>query len=41
MRCKLGLWFENVRRVRLKNVSVEGQDGEVLLTRGVEKIITE
>ena len=41
MRCKLGLWFENVKRVRLKNVSVEGQDGEVLLTRGVEEIITE
>ena len=40
-RCRLGLWFENVRRVRLKHVVVEGQAGEALLTRGVEEIITE
>ena len=40
-RCRLGLWFENVRSVRLKHVIVEGQAGEALLTRGVEEIITE
>ena len=39
--CKLGLWFENVRRVRLKNVAVEGQVGEAVLTRGVGEIINE
>ena len=37
----MGLWFENVRSVRLKHVIVEGQAGEALLTRGVEEIITE
>ena len=30
-----------VKRVRLKNVTVEGQGGKTLLTRGVEEIITE
>lgn len=40
-RCKLGLWFENVGRVRLKNVEIEGHMGESVLTRGVGEIITE
>ena len=40
-RCRMGLWFENVKRVRLKNVDVEGQEGEVLLTHGVGEIINE
>ncbi len=40
-RCKLGLWFENVKRVRLKNVVIEGQAGEAVLTRGVGEVIAE
>ena len=40
-RCKLGLYFENVRRVTLKDVTLEGQAGEPLVARGVEKVETE
>ena len=40
-RCRMGLYFENVRRVVLKNVTVEGQDGERVVTKNVEKVIAE
>ena len=40
-RCRLGLYFENVRRVALKNVTVEGQSGDAVVPKGVERIITE
>ena len=40
-RCRLGLYFENVRRVVLKNVAVEGQAGEAVVEKGVGAIITE
>lgn len=40
-RCRLGLYFENVRRVALKNVNVEGQVGEPIVARNVDSIIAE
>ena len=40
-RCRLGLYFENVRWVALKNVVVEGQIGDAVVARGVDEIITE
>ena len=40
-RCRLGLYFENVRRVALKNVVVEGQIGDAVVAKGVDAIITE
>ena len=39
--CRLGLWFENVNRVKLKNVVVEGQAGEAVLTRNVGETVVE
>ena len=39
--CRLGLWFENVKRVKLKNVVIEGQAGDAILTRGVEETVVE
>ena len=39
--CRLGLWFENVNRVKLKNVVVEGQAGEAVLTRNVWETVVE
>lgn len=35
--CKQGLYFENVRRVELRNVSVCGADGEEAIYRNVEE----
>ena len=40
-RCRLGLWFENVKRVKLKNVVIEGQTGEAVLTQGVGETVVE
>ena len=40
-RCRLGLYFENVRRVRLKNVVLEGQEGDPIVTKNVSEIIAE
>ena len=40
-RCRLGLYFENVRRVVLRNVDIEGQDGEPVVTLGVDAIVAE
>ena len=39
--CRLGLWFENVKRVKLKNDVIEGQAGDAILTRGVEETVVE
>ncbi|MBQ9437591.1 MAG: glycoside hydrolase family 28 protein [Lachnospiraceae bacterium] len=35
---KLGLYLDNVRRVRLKEVALEGQEGEKLITKHCEEI---
>jgi hypothetical protein len=40
-RCRLGLWFENVKRVRLNNVVIEGQAGDTVLTKGVGETVVE
>ena len=40
-RCRLGLYFENVRRVTLRNVTVTGAAGEDVITRGVGEILRE
>ena len=40
-RCRLGLYFENVRRVALRNVVVEGQLGEPIVTRNVDALVSE
>jgi polygalacturonase len=40
-RCRLGLWFENVKRVRLKNVAIEGQAGDAVLTQEVGETVVE
>lgn len=40
-RCRMGLYFENVRRVVLKNVHIDGQAGEPVVTLGVDEIIAE
>ena len=40
-RCRLGLYLDNVKKVRLKNVSLEGVDGEKLITGSCESVETE
>ena len=40
-RCRLGLYFNNVRRVALKNVRLEGHVGSAVVATGVEEITTE
>ena len=40
-RCRMGLYFENVRRVVLKNVHIDGQAGEPVVTLGVDEIVAE
>ncbi len=37
-RCRLGLYLDNVRRIRLQNVSVENADGEKLITDHYEEL---
>lgn len=39
--CRLGYYFNNVRRVRLVNTHIEGQAGEPVAAFGVGEIITE
>ena len=39
-RCRLGLYFNNVRRVTLQNVTVEGQLGDAVVAMGVESLTT-
>ncbi len=36
--CKLGLYFNSVRRVRLKNVRMSGQDGPPLILEHVDEV---
>ncbi len=40
-RCRMGLYFNNVRKVTLKNVAVEGHDGEAVVQTAVGEVITE
>ncbi len=40
-RCRLGLYLENVRRAVLKNVTVNGQLGEAVVTVGVDELVQE
>ena len=40
-RCRLGFYFENARRVRLRNVRVEGQLGDAVVACGVDSVIEE
>ena len=37
-RCRLGLYFENVRKVNLNNVTVEGHVGEAVVAKNVDEI---
>ncbi len=37
-RCRLGLYLDNVRRIRLNNVRLEGVDGKKLLVGHVEEL---
>lgn len=39
--CRLGLYFDNVRRISLKNVSLEGQAGEKVTASHYESLETE
>ena len=37
-RCRLGMYFDNVREISLKNVKIAGADGETLLADHYEKL---
>ena len=39
--CKRGLYFNSVKKVHLKNVSMSGQDGDRLITLNVDEVIDE
>ncbi len=36
--CKRGLYFNSVKKVSLKNVTMEGQDGPMIITENVEEV---
>ena len=40
-RCKLGLFIENVRRIRVEDVTINGADGESLIASGYEDLHVE
>ncbi len=40
-RCRLGLYLDNVRKVSVKNVRLEGVEGEKLIAGGCESVETE
>ena len=40
-RCKLGLYLENVRRIRVEDVTIKGADGESLIASGYEDLKVE
>ena len=40
-RCRLGLYFDNVRHIRIRNVKLEGVDGEAVLADHYETLETE
>jgi hypothetical protein len=37
--CKMGMYFDNVESLALSNVTVDGAEGEDLITNNVQKII--
>ena len=39
--CRLGFYFNNVRRVALKDVSIQGCEGEPIVLHGVDEITTD
>lgn len=39
--CKLGLYFNRVKKVSLKNVTLSGQNGERIVTENVDEVIDE
>ena len=39
--CKLGLYLDNVRRIRVKNVELAGVEGDGLIANNYEDIVTE
>ncbi len=39
--CKRGLYFNGVKKVHLKNVTMSGQDGQRLITENVDEVIDE
>lgn len=39
--CKLGLYFNRVKKVTLKNVTLSGQNGERIVTENVDEVIDE
>ncbi len=40
-RCKLGLYFNNVKKVQIRNVEIKGQEGELLLTSNCGEVEVE
>ncbi len=40
-RCRLGLYLDNVRKIRLENVALEGVDGEPLIVDHCEELVKE
>lgn len=39
--CKAGMYFDNVKKLTVKNVSIEGNDGEPLIASHVDEVIKE
>ena len=39
--CKRGLYFNRVRHVKLKNVTMSGQDGDRLIAVNVDEVVDE
>ncbi len=39
--CRLGLYLDNVRRIRVRNVKLSGVEGKCLVAGHIEKIVTE
>lgn len=37
--CRLGMYFDNVKALNIKNVSVEGAIGDQLIANHVQKIV--
>ena len=37
-RCRLGMYFDNVRQISVRNVRIEGAEGEALLADHYEKL---
>jgi hypothetical protein len=37
--CRAGMYFDNVKKLQIRNVSVEGCDGEPLVTHNVQELI--